>query len=94
MENVHRAGSVLAILGELDRTGLMNRDVNNILGMKLPETLDKYDIMLTQDEAVKKMYRGAVLAGIRRTTQAFSQDCRWDTLDDDRTQALENAFSL
>ncbi|BBI92467.1 dihydroxyacid dehydratase [Serratia symbiotica str. Tucson] len=96
MEDVHRAGGVLAILGELDRAGLMNRDVNNILGMKLPETLDKYDIMLTQDEAVKKMYRAGP-AGIR-TTQAFSQDCRWDTLDDDRTQgcirSLENAFSL
>lgn len=41
IEDVHRAGGVLAILSELDRAGLMNRDVNNILGMKLPETLDK-----------------------------------------------------
>ncbi|VTR27237.1 Dihydroxy-acid dehydratase [Serratia fonticola] len=96
MEDVHRAGGVLAILGELDRAGLMNRDVDNILGMKLPETLEKYDIMLTQDEAVKKMFRAGP-AGIR-TTQAFSQDCRWDTLDNDRAdgciRSLENAFSL
>ncbi|WP_431224550.1 dihydroxy-acid dehydratase [Serratia sp. L9] len=96
MEDVHRAGGVLAILGELDRAGLMNRDVDNILGMKLPETLEKYDIMLTKDDAVKKMFRAGP-AGIR-TTQAFSQDCRWDTLDDDRAdgciRSLENAFSL
>ncbi|MGQ8776757.1 dihydroxy-acid dehydratase [Serratia sp. NA_112.1] len=96
MEDVHRAGGVLAILGELDRAGLLNRDVDNILGMKLPETLEKYDIMLTQDEAVKKMFRAGP-AGIR-TTKAFSQDCRWDTLDDDRAEgcirSLENAFSL
>ena len=96
MEDVHRAGGVLAILGELDRAGLMNRDVDNILGLKLTETLNQYDIMLTQDEAVKKMFRAGP-AGIR-TTQAFSQDCRWDTLDDDRAEgcirSLENAFSL
>ncbi|KAG8212739.1 hypothetical protein J437_LFUL019679, partial [Ladona fulva] len=84
MEDVHRAGGVLAILGELDRAGLLNRD-----------TLERYDIMLTKDEAVKKMFRAGP-AGIR-TTQAFSQDCRWDTLDDDRAEgcirSLENAFS-
>lgn len=80
MEDVYRAGGVLAILGELDRAGLINRDVN----------------MLTKHEAIKKMYRASP-AGIR-TTQAFSQDCRWDKLDDDRAQgcirSLENAFSL
>lgn len=96
MEDVHRAGGVLAILGELDRAGLINRGVDNILGMKLSETLDQYDIMLTKDEAVKKMFRAGP-AGIR-TTQAFSQDCRWDSLDDDRAagciRSLENAFSL
>jgi len=95
MEDVHRAGGVLAILGELDRAGLLNRDVNNILGLTLPQTLERYDIMLTKDEAVKKMFRAGP-AGIR-TTQAFSQDCRWDTLDDDRAEgcirSLENAFS-
>lgn len=96
MEDVHRAGGVLAILGELDRAGLMNRNVDNILGMTLTETLEKYDIMLTKDDEVKKMFRAGP-AGIR-TTQAFSQDCRWDSLDDDRAEgcirSLENAFSL
>ena len=77
MEDVHRAGGVIGILGELDRAGLLNRDVKNVLGLTLPQTLDKYDVMLTQDEAVKNMFRAGP-AGIR-TTQAFSQDCRWDT---------------
>ncbi|MEG3133220.1 dihydroxy-acid dehydratase [Rouxiella sp. T17] len=95
MEDVHRAGGVWGILGELDRAGLMNRDVSNVLEMKFPETLQKYDIMLTEDESIKKMFRAGP-AGIR-TTKAFSQDCRWDTLDDDRAEgcirSLDHAFS-
>lgn len=95
MEDVHRAGGVIGILGELDRAGLLHTDVRNVLGMNLRETLDQYDIMLTQDDAVKKMFRAGP-AGIR-TTQAFSQDCRWDTLDDDRQEGCirtrEHAFS-
>lgn len=75
MEDVHRAGGVLGILGELDRAGLLNRNVKNVLGLTLPQTLEQYDITVTQDEAVKKMFRAGP-AGIR-TTQAFSQDCRW-----------------
>ena len=95
MEDVHRAGGVLGILGELDRAGLLDNSVRNILGLSLRETLDQYDIMLTKDEAVKKMFRAGP-AGIR-TTQAFSQDTRWDTLDDDRQdgciRSREFAFS-
>lgn len=84
MEDVHRAGGVIGILGELDRAGLLNTDVPNILGTTLKETLQQYDIMQTDDEAVKTIYRAGP-AGIR-TTKAFSQSCRWDTLDDDREQ--------
>ncbi|WP_455820931.1 dihydroxy-acid dehydratase [Pseudomonas cerasi] len=95
MEDVHRAGGVLGILGELDRAGLLDNSVRNILGLSLRETLDQYDIMLTKDEAVKKMFRAGP-AGIR-TTQAFSQDTRWETLDDDRQEGCirsrEFAFS-
>ena len=95
MEDVHRAGGVIGILGELDRAGLLNRNVKNVLGLTLPESLDQYDVMLTKDDAVKKMFRAGP-AGIR-TTQAFSQDCRWDTLDDDRAEgcirSLEHAYS-
>ncbi|MFT4465336.1 MAG: dihydroxy-acid dehydratase [Sodalis sp. (in: enterobacteria)] len=95
MEDVHRAGGVIGILGELDRSGLLNRDVRNVLGLSLPETLARYDIMVTDDAAVKSMY-AAGPAGIR-TTQAFSQECRWPSLDDDRQEgcirAREFAYS-
>ncbi|MCW2476821.1 dihydroxy-acid dehydratase [Candidatus Symbiopectobacterium sp. NZEC151] len=95
MEDVHRAGGVIGILGELDRAGLLNRDVCNVLGKSLTETLNAYDVMLTDDEAVKSMF-SAGPAGIR-TTQAFSQDCRWESLDTDREQgcirAREHAYS-
>jgi len=95
MEDVHRAGGVIAILGELSRAGLLKTDVPNVLGTTLADVIAKYDIKVTDDEAVKKFYRAGP-AGIR-TTKAFSQDCRWDTLDDDREngciRSLENAFS-
>ena len=95
MEDVHRAGGVIGILGELDRAGLLNRNVKNVLGLTLSQTLEQYDVMLTQDDAVKNMFRAGP-AGIR-TTQAFSQDCRWDSLDDDRAngciRSLEHAYS-
>ncbi|CDG16035.1 dihydroxy-acid dehydratase [Xenorhabdus doucetiae] len=82
MEDVHRAGGVMGILGELDRAGLLHREVKNILGLDLPQTLAQYDIMLTEEESIKSMY-SAGPAGIR-TTRAFSQDCRWPSLDTDR----------
>lgn len=95
MEDVHRAGGVMGILGELDRAGLLNRNVDNILGLTLPETLAQYDVMLTQDEQVKSMFQAGP-AGIR-TTKAFSQNCRWPTLDTDREngciRSKEHAYS-
>ena len=58
-------------------------NVTNVLGtLRLTEHLAQYDIKVTEDEDVKKFYRAGP-AGIR-TTKAFSQDCRWDTLDDDQ----------
>ncbi|EEZ86699.1 dihydroxy-acid dehydratase [Vibrio harveyi 1DA3] len=95
MEDVHRAGGVMAILGELDRAGLLHNDARTVLGLSMKEQLAKYDIIQTEDEDVLKFYRAGP-AGIR-TTQAFSQDCRWDRLDDDRAEGCirtkENAFS-
>ncbi|MGL4268818.1 MAG: dihydroxy-acid dehydratase [Plesiomonas sp.] len=82
MEDVHRAGGVMGILGELDRAGLLNRDVRNVLQLNLTDTLAHYDIMQTDDPAVREMFRAGP-AGIR-TTRAFSQACRWPSLDDDR----------
>lgn len=95
MEDVHRAGGVMAILGELDRAGLLNNQTKTVLGLTMQEQLAQYDIMQTEDEEILKFFRAGP-AGIR-TTKAFSQDCRWDRLDDDRKEGCirtkENAFS-
>ncbi|OZN25614.1 dihydroxy-acid dehydratase [Actinobacillus seminis] len=84
MEDVHRAGGIMAILGELDRAGLLHNQTRTVLGLSLAEQIAKYDIMLTEDEAVHKFFRAGP-AGIR-TTQAFSQDTRWESVDNDRQQ--------
>lgn len=96
MEDVHRAGGVIGILGELSRAGLLQEDVTNILGLTFQEMLAQYDVMLTKDDAVRSMF-SAGPAGIR-TTKAFSQSCRWPSLDTDRENGcirnLEHAYSL
>jgi dihydroxy-acid dehydratase len=95
MEDVHRAGGVMGILGELDRAGLLNNQARTVLGLSFEEQLKEYDIMLTESQEVKDFFRAGP-AGIR-TTKAFSQDCRWDTLDDDRENGCirtkDNAYS-
>ncbi len=95
MEDVHRAGGVMGILGELDRAGLLHNQTRTVLGYSMSEQLDRYDIIRTDDEQVRSFFRAGP-AGIR-TTEAFSQSCRWDTLDDDRTSGCirnkQNAYS-
>lgn len=82
MEDVHHAGGIMGILGELDRAGLLHRNTRTVLGLNLEEQLNQYDIMRNRDPELLKFFRAGP-AGIR-TTQAFSQDCRWDEVDDDR----------
>lgn len=95
MEDVHRAGGVIGILGELHRAGLLHGNVHNVLGLTLEQTLQRYDIMLTSDESVKTMYTAGP-AGLRSAT-AFSQSCHWDSLDNDRKSGcirdLQHAYS-
>jgi dihydroxy-acid dehydratase len=95
MEDVHRAGGVMGILGELQRANLIHTDVSNVLGQTLEETLAQFDVKVTLDESVKKIYRAGP-AGIR-TTEAFSQDCRFNELDTDRQtgciRAKDHAYS-
>lgn len=95
MEDVHRAGGVIGILGELHRAGLLHGNVHNVLGLTLEQTLQRYDIMLTGDELVKTMYTAGP-AGLRSAT-AFSQSCHWDSLDNDRKAGcirdLQHAYS-
>ncbi|MCL2916202.1 dihydroxy-acid dehydratase [Shewanella corallii] len=97
MEDVHRAGGVMGILGELNRAGLLHADVGHVAldDGDLSQLLSRFDVAVSQDKSVQEMYRAGP-AGIP-TTQAFSQDCRWDTLDVDRREGCirsrEFAFS-
>lgn len=95
MEDVHRAGGVISILGELYRAGLLNEDVTNVFGGSLKTLIEEYDVTQTKNKDILDFFRAGP-AGIR-TTKAFSQDCRFDTLDTDRTngciRSVENAFS-
>ncbi|HWU84768.1 MAG TPA: dihydroxy-acid dehydratase, partial [Rhodocyclaceae bacterium] len=95
MEDVHRAGGIMAILGELDRAGLIHRDGPTVHSRTLGEAIDKYDVMRTSDEEIKTFYRAA--PGGVPTQVAFSQDRRYNALDDDRQNGVirskEHAFS-
>lgn len=95
MEDVHRAGGVIGILAELNRAGLLNPNTPHVAGKSLAEVLEKWDIKTTTDEKVRQFYMAGP-AGIR-TTQAFSQNCRYPSLDDDRAEGCirdkANAYS-
>ncbi len=95
MEDVHRAGGVMGILGELARGGLLNLDEATVHSPTLAAALEHWDVRQTKDDAVRKLFRAGP-AGIP-TQVAFSQDTRWDTLDDDRATGcirdIEHAYS-
>jgi dihydroxy-acid dehydratase len=95
MEDVHRAGGIMAILGELDRAGLIHRDCRTVHAPTIGDALDKWDVMRTNDPEVHTFFRAA--PGGVRTTQAFSQNRRYESVDMDRTSGVirnkENAFS-
>ncbi len=96
MEDVHRAGGVMAILGELNRAGLIDASTKTVHSDTMGDALLAWDITTTESDAVKTMY-AAGPAGIPTQT-AFSQDTRWPSLDVDREggciRALEHAYSL
>jgi dihydroxy-acid dehydratase len=95
MEDVHRAGGVMGILGELDRAGLLHKDSPTVHSASMEEALNKWDIMRTTDETVHTFYKAA--PGNVPTQVAFSQSKRWDELDTDRKngciRSAENAYS-
>lgn len=95
MEDVHRAGGIMGILGELDRAGLLNRNVTTVHSPSLAAALDQWDIQSTQDTEVHQFYSAA--PGNVPTQVAFSQAKRWDSLDTDRAAGcirdLAHAFS-
>ncbi|ODS55650.1 MAG: dihydroxy-acid dehydratase [Agrobacterium sp. SCN 61-19] len=81
MEDVHRAGGIMRILGELDRGGLINRDCPTVHAETIGHAIDRWDITRTNSETVREFFKAA--PGGVRTTQAFSQASRWDDLDTD-----------
>jgi dihydroxy-acid dehydratase len=95
VEDVHRAGGIFAILGELERAGKLHTDVPTVHAKTLGEALNQWDITRTSDEAVKTFYLAGP-AGIP-TQVAFSQSTRWPSLDLDRAEgcirSYEHAFS-
>jgi len=95
MEDVHRAGGVMAILGELDRAGLLHRDLPMVHSRTLGEALEKWDVRRTKDESVHAFYRAA--PGGVPTQTAFSQDKRYPSLDLNREMGcirdLAHAYS-
>ncbi|WP_374012305.1 dihydroxy-acid dehydratase [Pseudoxanthomonas koreensis] len=95
VEDVHRAGGVPAILGELARAGLLDTSVPTVHARTLGEAIAKWDVATTADEAVHTFFKAGP-AGIPTQT-AFSQATRWPSLDTDRAAGcirdLANAFS-
>ena len=95
MEDVHRAGGVFGILAELNRGDLIHRDVPTVHSRTMGEAIQTYDIVTTEDENIKNFFRAA--PGGVRTTEAFSQNKLWPTLDDDRQggciRNIKNAYS-
>jgi dihydroxy-acid dehydratase len=95
MEDVHRAGGVMGILGQLEKAGLINRDVSTVYAPSMGEAISHWDITRTDSEKVKTIYSAA--PGNVRTTEAFSQSKHWPSLDEDRSAGcirdLENAYS-
>ncbi|BCR05457.1 dihydroxy-acid dehydratase 1 [Desulfuromonas versatilis] len=94
MEDVHRAGGVFGILAELDRGGLIHRDVPTVHSASMGEAIARWDVRSTGAEEAKKRYSAA--PGNRPTLEPFSQETRW-SLDLDRENGcirdLEHAYS-
>jgi dihydroxy-acid dehydratase len=95
MEDVHRAGGVIGILGELDRAGLIKRDVPTVHAANLGQAIDLWDVMRSTEEAAQQRFLAA--PGGVPSQVAFSQDAHWPDLDRDRANGcirdLQHAYS-
>jgi dihydroxy-acid dehydratase len=95
MEDVHRAGGVMGILGELDRAGVINRDIPTVHAPSMGDAIEQWDIQRSQDASVQEFFRAA--PGGVATTIAFSQSMRYPELDNDRANGCirdkANAYS-
>ncbi|MDQ5926509.1 MAG: dihydroxy-acid dehydratase, partial [Pseudomonadota bacterium] len=95
IEDVHRAGGIMAILGELARGGLLHTDLPTVHSRTMADAIAQWDVKVTNDEAVHQFYKAA--PGGVPTQVAFSQDSRWKKLDLDREHGVirskEHAFT-
>ncbi len=95
MEDVHRAGGIMAILGQLEAGGLIHRDTPTVHAPTLGDAIDRWAIDRTQSESVRNFFKAA--PGGVPTQTAFSQSARWDELDLDREtgviRSVEHPFS-
>ncbi|MEY3259307.1 MAG: dihydroxy-acid dehydratase, partial [Pseudomonadota bacterium] len=95
MEDVHRAGGIMSILGELDRGGLLHTHLPTVHAPTLGDAIKRWDIVQSQDEDVHHFFRAA--PGGVPTQTAFSQSRRWEAVDTDRAEGVirnvEHAFS-
>ncbi len=95
MEDVHRAGGVMSILGELEKVGLIHGDLPTVHSTTLSDALNHWDVGRTKSESVRKFFMAA--PGGVPTQTAFSQERRWESLDLDREKgairSVEHAFS-
>lgn len=95
MEDVHRAGGIMALLGRLSAAGLLHTDIPTIHAKSMQEAIEKWDISTTEAPEVHEFYKAS--PGGVRTTEAFSQDKRWKSLDTDREngciRSVEHAYS-
>ena len=96
LEDVHRAGGVMAILGELEKSKLLNSEAKTVHAPSLKEAIDKWDINRKPSKEVEEFYSAA--PGMIPTTEPFSQNKRYDELDTNRetgcVRDLDNAYSL
>lgn len=95
MEDVHRAGGIMRILGELDRGGLIHRECPTVHAATLGDAIDRWDITRTNSETVREFFKAA--PGGVPTQTAFSQNARWEELDTDGEKGIirsvEHPFS-
>lgn len=96
MEDVHRAGGIMALLGRLEEGGLLHTDIPTIHSHTMQEAIEKWDISRTDDSEVHTFYKAS--PGGVRTTEAFSQNKRWHHLDLDRKngciRSVKHAYSV
>ncbi len=95
MEDVHRAGGVMGILGELNRAGLLHADIPTVHSPTLSDALTQWDVAGTASDSARHLFKAG--PGGIPTQTAFSQDTRWPSLDIDRANGcirdLEHAYS-